>query len=129
MPRALCFQGGGVYVTRGTVTFSSCTITGNTANIGPNVYVYDGTICSWATTLTGVFGSVSTCPAPPPSPPSPPPTTDDQMGVIIGVTVGVVLALAIALVILHRYCREKVNLTAWKPWNPPLPRVPSLLAG
>ena len=86
---------------------------------GPNVYVnVYGTICSWATTLTGVFGSVSTCPAPPPSPPSPPPTTDDQMGVIIGVTVGVVLALAIALVILHRYCREKVNLTAWKPWNP-----------
>ena len=87
---------------------------------GPNVYVYDGTICSWATTLTGVFGSVSTCPAPPPSP-SPPPTTDDQMGVIIGVTVGVVLALAIALVILHRYCREKacaLNLPAWKPWNP-----------
>ena len=31
MPRALCFQGGGVYVSGGTVTFSSCTITGNTA--------------------------------------------------------------------------------------------------
>ena len=32
MLRALCFQGGGgVYVSGGTVTFSSCTITGNTA--------------------------------------------------------------------------------------------------
>ena len=31
MSRALCFQGGGVYVESGTVTFSSCTITGNTA--------------------------------------------------------------------------------------------------
>ena len=31
MPCALCFQGGGVYVSGGTVTFSSCTITGNTA--------------------------------------------------------------------------------------------------
>ena len=27
----LCLQGGGVYVQSGTVTFSSCTITGNTA--------------------------------------------------------------------------------------------------
>ena len=32
MPRDLCFQGGGVYVLGGTVTFSSCTITGNTAS-------------------------------------------------------------------------------------------------
>ena len=31
MSRALCFQGGGVFVASGTVTFSSCTITGNTA--------------------------------------------------------------------------------------------------
>ena len=31
MSRALCFQGGGVYVGSGTVSFSSCTITGNTA--------------------------------------------------------------------------------------------------
>ena len=28
----LCLQGGGVYISSGTVTFSSCTITGNTAN-------------------------------------------------------------------------------------------------
>ena len=27
----LCLQGGGVYVLSGSVTFSSCTITGNTA--------------------------------------------------------------------------------------------------
>ena len=33
MPRALCFQGGGVYVIGGTVTFSSCTITGNTVSV------------------------------------------------------------------------------------------------
>ena len=31
MFRALCFQGGGVFVSRGTVSFSSCTITGNSA--------------------------------------------------------------------------------------------------
>ena len=29
----LCLQGGGVYINGGTVTFSSCTITGNTADI------------------------------------------------------------------------------------------------
>ena len=29
---ALCLQGGGVYIGGGTVTFSSCTITGNTAD-------------------------------------------------------------------------------------------------
>ena len=29
---ALCLQGGGVYVRSGTVTISSCTISGNTAN-------------------------------------------------------------------------------------------------
>ena len=27
----VCLQGGGVYIYNGTVTFSSCTITGNTA--------------------------------------------------------------------------------------------------
>ena len=31
MSRALCFQGGGVFVESGTVSFSSCTITGNSA--------------------------------------------------------------------------------------------------
>ena len=31
MSRALCFQGGGVRVESGTVSFSSCTITGNSA--------------------------------------------------------------------------------------------------
>ena len=50
---------------------------------GPNVYVNSGaTVCSWATTLIGVVGTVSTCqaplppslpPSPPPSPPPPPP--------------------------------------------------------
>jgi hypothetical protein len=69
-------QGGGVYVYSGTVTFSLCTITGNIAayNGVPNVYVNGGTVCSWSTTLTGVYGSVLTCPAPPPQlPPAPPP--------------------------------------------------------
>jgi hypothetical protein len=28
----LCLQGGGVYINNGTVTLSSCTITGNTAS-------------------------------------------------------------------------------------------------
>ena len=43
---------------------------------GPNVYViFSATVCFWATTLTGVDGTVSTCQAPPPSPPPslPPP--------------------------------------------------------
>ena len=40
---------------------------------GPNVYVTSGTVCSWATTLDGVDGIVSTCQAPlPPSLPPPP---------------------------------------------------------
>jgi hypothetical protein len=71
--------GGGVFVSSGTVTITYSLIDGNTAGNGPNVYftdVYGGTICSWATTLTGVAGTVSTCtrppPALPPSPPSPP---------------------------------------------------------
>ena len=29
----LCLQGGGVYISSGTVSFSSCTITGNTATV------------------------------------------------------------------------------------------------
>eukprot|EP00900_Chrysochromulina_parva_P014020 jgi/Chrpa1/22619/Chrysochromulina_OHIO_Genome00025380-RA len=58
-------NGGGVFVAGGTVTLSTCNITGNTA----------GTVCSWATTLTdGVSGTVSTCPAPSPSPPPPSPS-------------------------------------------------------
>jgi hypothetical protein len=42
---------------------------------GPNVYVGNGMVCSWATTITGVTGSgtVSACPAPPPPQPPPPP--------------------------------------------------------
>jgi hypothetical protein len=73
-------NGGGVYVQGGTVAISSCTIGGNTADQGPNgpnVNVDSccgATVCSWATILTGVHGTVSTCEAPPPSlPPSSPP--------------------------------------------------------
>ena len=107
---ARCLQGGGVFVDGGSVTIDSCTISGNTAQTvrahvqkfpsprvgclafvtsivtsrspllaqGANVDVSGGTVCSWATTLTGVFGSVATCssspsPPPPPALPSPPP--------------------------------------------------------
>ena len=73
----LCLQGGGVYVASGTVTFSSCIITGNTAywvrthaqNFpspqwdfhmvctlclqGGGVYIYDGTVTFSSCTITG----------------------------------------------------------------------------
>ena len=71
--------GGGVYVGGGTVSIIISQIYSNSDGwnaLGPNVYVGGGTVCSWATTLTGVyvvFGSVSTCTAPPPSLPPPPP--------------------------------------------------------
>ena len=35
----LCLQGGGVYVQSGSVTFSSCTINGNTATSGVRAHV------------------------------------------------------------------------------------------
>ena len=179
----LCLQGGGVYVESGTVSFVSCTITGNTATYvraqlktshrpdgkmaqalalilacatandasinhsryvpqrpaishrpdgkmpcpkgkiadilapthirrtpysptqGPNVYVSGGIVCSWATTLTGVFGTVTSCLSNPTGDPTGDPTSDptsDPTGVIIGIIVGVILALALAPVILHR---------------------------
>ena len=64
--------GGGVFVDGGTVSFSSCVIHSNSAPTGPNLYVTGGIVCTWATTLTGFYGPISTCSAPPP-PPSPPP--------------------------------------------------------
>eukprot|EP00900_Chrysochromulina_parva_P013059 jgi/Chrpa1/21754/Chrysochromulina_OHIO_Genome00027255-RA len=64
--------GGGVLVDGGTVSFLSCSIYDNSAGTGYNLYVASGTVCTWATTLTGVHGTISTCSAPPP-PPSPPP--------------------------------------------------------
>eukprot|EP00900_Chrysochromulina_parva_P016159 jgi/Chrpa1/24544/Chrysochromulina_OHIO_Genome00025056-RA len=73
--------GGGVFVDGGTVSFLSCVISSNSAPTGPNVYVASGTVCTWATNLTGVFSCsncVSDCPAstpsPSPPPPSPPPS-------------------------------------------------------
>jgi trimeric autotransporter adhesin len=36
--------GGGVFINNGTVTLSSCTITGNTATYGGGVYVWSGTV-------------------------------------------------------------------------------------
>ena len=91
---------------------------------GPNVYVGGGIVCTWATILTGVFGSVTSCLSDPTGDPTSDPTSDPT-GVIIGVIVGVILALALALVILHR-CRPKPpsppdwtpNQTAWNPHKP-----------
>ena len=72
----LCLQGGGVYISSGTVSFSSCTITGNTAAYvrahaqnfpsprcdfqcfalclqGGGVYIYSGTVIFSSCTITG----------------------------------------------------------------------------
>ena len=50
--------GGGVYVLSGTVSIASSSIYGNTAGWGgSNVHVNGGTVCTWATTLTGVSGT------------------------------------------------------------------------
>ena len=85
---------------------------------GPNVYVSSlFGVCSWATTLTGIYGSVSTCPAPPPpspppSPPSPPPSTSDQTGVIIGVSVFVgVSVLGVAILGFVCWRRKRARMT------------------
>ena len=85
---------------------------------GPNVYVKSGGghVCSWATTLTGIDGSVSTCPAPPPPPPSspspPPPSTGDQTGVIIGVSVFVgVSVLGVAILGFVCWRRKRARTT------------------
>ena len=77
MFRALCLQGGGVYIGGGTVSFSLCTITGNTAGWvrahaqnfpspqwdfhmvctlclqGGGVYVNDGTVTFSSCSITG----------------------------------------------------------------------------
>jgi len=71
----LCLQGGGVYVGGGTVTFSLCTISGNTAGVvrahaqnfpsagildfalvclqGGGVYVYRGTVTFTSSSISG----------------------------------------------------------------------------
>ena len=72
----LCLQGGGVYISSGTVSFSSCIITGNSAGIvrahaqkfpsppwerlmfcsflqGGGVYVYSGTVTMTSCSITG----------------------------------------------------------------------------
>ena len=71
----LCFQGGGSYVSGGTVTFSLCTISGNTAGVvrahaqnfpsagildvalvclqGGGVYVYRGTVTFTSSSISG----------------------------------------------------------------------------
>ena len=50
---ALCLQGGGVYVQSGSVSFSSCTITGNTAYDGGGVLISSGTVSFSLCTITG----------------------------------------------------------------------------
>ena len=88
-------SGGGVIVGDGTVTFSSCTISGNTADWGPNVRVGGGTVCSWATPLTGVYGTVvSACPAPPPQLSSPPPLPPHSPQSQVSTSAGLTSALA-----------------------------------
>jgi hypothetical protein len=102
--------GGAIYVHSGTVRLSSCSISGNTASLGPNVFVQNccgAIVCSWATTLTGVIGIVSTCQAPPsppslpppppslpPPPPPPPPDKAMDIGRIAGGVGGGLLLLA-----------------------------------
>ena len=68
---------------------------------GPNVRVDGGIVCNWATTLTGVSGSVASCLSDPTGDPTADPT-GNPTGVIIGIIVGVILALALTPVILHR---------------------------
>ena len=69
---------------------------------GPNVRVNGGIVCTWATTLTGVSGSVASCLSDPTGDPTADPTGDptgfimgDPTGFIIGIIVGVILALAL----------------------------------
>ena len=85
---AATWDGGGVYVSSGTVTITSSSIHSNSAAWGSNVYARDGgTVCSWATTLTGVYeygGTVSACAAPPPSPP--PPSPPNIVSTVAGLT-------------------------------------------
>ena len=95
MSRALCFQGGGVNVYGGSVTFSSCTITGNTATVvrahaqnshrpdgmftclrvcsqGGGVSVWGGTVTFSSCTITGNTATVLRAHAQNfPSPPTP----------------------------------------------------------
>ena len=50
----LCLQGGGVFIDSGTVTFLSCTVTGNTPNSkGGGVYVQSGSVTFSSCTFTG----------------------------------------------------------------------------
>ena len=70
-------HGGALAVWKGSVGLLSCSIYGNTATDGPNIYIdprYGATVCGFPTPLTdGVVGTVSTCEAPPPLPPAGPP--------------------------------------------------------
>ena len=70
-------KGGGIDVWSGVVSLVSSTVHSNTAATGSNVYVRGaGSLCTFATSLYGVVGTVSSCQAPPPalpSPPAPPP--------------------------------------------------------
>lgn len=58
---------------QGTAALNRCNAYGNTADIGPNIRINRGTLCSFGTVLTGVAGTLATCQAPPPSPPPLPP--------------------------------------------------------
>ena len=95
-------DGGGVAVYGGyggNVKIMSSSISGNSASRGPSVYVDSccgATVCSWATALTGVNGTVSTCQAPPPPSPPSPPSPDKAMdiGPVAGGVGGVLLLLA-----------------------------------
>jgi len=68
------YDGGGIYVTGGNARLVSSSIHTNTVtNTGANVYVSTtGSVCTFAMSLTGVSGTVSSCPAPPPPLPVPP---------------------------------------------------------
>ena len=109
-------SGGGVFVGDGTVAFSSCTISGNTADWGPNVRVGGGAVCSWATSLTGVYDYggtvVSACPAPPPQPSSPPPLPPHLPQTQVSTDSGLTSALANTAVAHIVLAPGTYNLTA-----------------
>jgi hypothetical protein len=110
----------------GSATIESSSIFENTATYGTNIFVKNGgRVCSWATNLTGVYGTVSTCSAPPPPLPLSS-SASDPTGVIVGVIVGVIIALALLLVNRRRSQQQRAakataKEAAKKAWNPHKP--------
>ena len=84
-------QGGGVVVHDTTATlsgaqvdFSGCNLYGNSASYGDDIYVDIGSVCLWDTTYTEIYGTTTTCTAPPPSPPALPPPLAPRAVAVVG---------------------------------------------